>query len=47
MARLAGISSDTWHKAKMLIERGSDDLKEKLRSGEISINGAYALPHAV
>jgi hypothetical protein len=41
MARLAQMSSDTWHKAKVLIKRASDELKLMLRSGEISINAAY------
>jgi hypothetical protein len=41
MAQLAQMSSDTWHKAKVLTERASAELKMKLRSGEISINAAY------
>jgi hypothetical protein len=41
MARLAQMSSDTWHKAKVLIECASDELKIKLRCGEITINTAY------
>lgn len=41
VARLAGVSHDTIHKAKVLVDRAPEPLKEQLRSGEVSIHAAY------
>jgi hypothetical protein len=38
MAKLAGMSHDTWEKAEDLIKRAPEDTKKMLRAGETSIN---------
>ena len=41
MAKYAGISRDTWYRAKALIENADETTKEHLRTGKIKINPAY------
>lgn len=41
LARVAGISHDTIHKAKKIAEKAPEPIKEKLRKGETTINAAY------
>lgn len=41
MAALADVGANTYDKAKQLIEGAGDDLKTKLRAGEISIHKAH------
>lgn len=41
IAKLAGVSHDTIHKVEVIEAKGSDELKQKVRSGEKSINEAY------
>ena len=41
VAKLAGVSHDTIHRVEVIEAKGSDDLKQKVRSGEKSINEAY------
>lgn len=41
LAKLAGVSHDTIHKAEVITEQADDETKDKLRKGEISINRAY------
>ena len=40
-AELAGTSHDTFEKAKYILEKGSEELKEKVSRGDISINKAF------
>jgi N6-adenosine-specific RNA methylase IME4 len=41
LARVAGVSHDTIHKAKVIAAQATEPVKEKLRSGETSINAVY------
>ena len=41
LAKIAGMSHDTIHRVEVIETRGTDDLKQKVRSGEKSINEAY------
>ena len=41
LARVAGVSRDTISKAKVIAAKATEEVKEKLRSGELSINAAY------
>lgn len=41
IAKLAGVSHDTIHRVETIEASGNDKVREKLRSGEISINEAY------
>lgn len=41
LAKLANVSHDTIHKVEVIESKGTDTLKEKVRSGEESINSAY------
>ena len=41
VAKIAGVSHDTIHRVEVIEAKGSDDLKQKVRSGEKSINEAY------
>jgi len=41
LARVAGVSHDTISKAKVIAAKAPEAVKEKLRSGELSINAAY------
>ncbi len=43
MARKAEVSSRTYAKAREIIRRGSEELKEQLRKEELSIDAAYQL----
>lgn len=42
LARVAGVSHDTIHKAKVISEKAPEPVKEQLRRGEVSINKAYS-----
>ena len=41
LARVAGVSHDTISKAKVIAAKAPEAVKQKLRSGELSINAAY------
>ena len=41
LAKAAGISHDTIHKASVIAERASEEVKEQLRAGDTSINQEY------
>lgn len=41
IAKAAGLSHDTIHKAKIVAEKAPEEVKTKLRAGETSINAAY------
>lgn len=41
IARVAGVSHGTLHKAKTIAERADEETKEKLRRNEITINAAF------
>ena len=41
LGKLAGVSGKTIMRVKKLLESADEETKEKLRNGEISINGAY------
>lgn len=41
VAKQIGVSSTTFERAKKVIELASPELKEKVRSGQTSINYAY------
>ena len=41
LAKAAGVSHDTIAKVKRIVEKAPEAVKEKLRSGEVSINQAY------
>jgi len=41
LAKIAGVSHDTIAKVKKIKKEATDDVKEKLRSGEISVDKAY------
>lgn len=41
LARRAGVSHDTIHKAEKILSDGNEEVKTMLRSGEMSINQAY------
>ncbi len=41
IAKKAGVSHDTIHKAKIISKKASEEVKEKLRKGETSINAEY------
>lgn len=41
VAKVAGISHDTIHKAKVVAEKAPEPVKAKLRKGETTINAAY------
>ena len=41
VAKVANVSHDTIHKAKTIIAEASEETKEKLRAGDVSIGGAY------
>lgn len=42
LAKIAGVSHDTMHKAEAIANSSDKLLKEKVRSGEVSINKAYS-----
>jgi len=41
VAKAAGISPTTYHRAKTVTQKGSEQLKQKVRKGKTSINAAY------
>jgi len=41
LAKIAGVSHDTYSKAKKILDSENEDLKEKVKSGEMKINTAY------
>jgi len=41
VAKAAGVSPTTYHRAKTVSQKGSEQLKQKVRKGETSINAAY------
>lgn len=41
VAKLAGVSHDTYAKGKKLLQEAPEEVKEQLRSGKVSINKAY------
>lgn len=41
LAKLANSSTGNIHRAKTVFDKGSDEIKAKMESGEISINAAY------
>ena len=41
LSKLANVSHDTMSKVKKIEEKASNEIKEKLSSGEVSINQAY------
>lgn len=41
IAKAAGVSHDTIHKARVIAEKATEPVKEKLRSGGTTINAAY------
>lgn len=43
VARRVGLSTRTFEKALVIIERGPEELKESLRAGKISIDSAYKM----
>jgi DNA modification methylase len=43
VAKAVGLSPITFHRAVKIIENGSEDLKEKVESGKISISAAYRI----
>lgn len=43
LGKLAGVGKDTVRKVETVIEKGTQEVKAKARSGEISINTAYNL----
>lgn len=43
LADLAGISHDTYHKVEKIDDAGVEDLKQKVRAGEVSINTAATI----
>lgn len=42
VARAAGVSHDTIHKVKTIQKKAPEEVKQKLRAGEMSINKAYS-----
>lgn len=42
LAKVAGVSHDTIHKVEVIQEKAPEEVKEKLKSGDISINQAYS-----
>ncbi len=43
LAKLAGVSHDTIHKVEVIEEQAPDDIKQQVKTGEMSINNAYIL----
>ncbi len=41
LAKIAGISHDTMHKIETIEQKASEEIKQKLKTGDISINQAY------
>ena len=41
LAKIAGVSEDTYNKGKKILDSDNEEIKEKLRKGEIKINTAY------
>lgn len=41
LAKIAGVSHDTIHKVDVIEQKAPDEVKEKLRKGEVSVNKAY------
>lgn len=41
LAKVAGVSHDTIHKVEVIERDGTDDIKEKVRSGDMTINQAW------
>lgn len=41
LAKIAGVSHDTIHKVETIYNEGDDEIKQAVRSGEMSINQAY------
>lgn len=41
LAKAAGVSHDTIHKVEVIERDGTDDIKEKVRSGDMTINQAW------
>lgn len=43
LAQVAGVSHDTIHKVETILDKGSPEMQEKCRSGEMSVNAAYGM----
>ena len=43
LAKMAGVSHDTIHKVEVIENQGTDDIKKQVKSGGLTINGAYIL----
>lgn len=43
LAKVAGVSHDTIHKVEVIEKKAPEEIKEKVRKGDISINSAYNL----
>lgn len=43
IAKAAGVSHDTIHKVETILDKGSPEMQEKCRSGEMSVNAAYGM----
>lgn len=43
IAQVAGVSHDTIHKVETILDKGSPEMQEKCRSGEMSVNAAYGM----
>ena len=45
LAETAGVSTDTYSKGKKILDSGNEEVKEKVLSGEMSINAAITRYH--
>lgn len=43
LAKIAGVSHDTIHKVEVIENQGTNDIKKQVKSGGLTINGAYIL----
>ena len=41
MAETAGVSQDTYSKGKKILDSDNEEVKQKVMSGEMSINAGY------
>ena len=41
MAKLAGVSHDTYDKGRTILKSDNEEVKEKVLSGDMSINAGY------
>lgn len=41
MAKLAGVSHDTYDKGRKILQSGNEEVKQKVLSGDMSINAGY------